>query len=399
MKAKKFFCILSGCIGSVLVAALIFGYFAAGRRIRLTEISDCVFETRVIKKTNQRLYDLFTKYVFCGNASGCSCVVKNLDDGDTVVGRNMDFYISNKPAFIVRTAEKNRYRTTGIAYYNDYIPDSESLRKHGLPRIFHVMLPLFCQDVMNDRGLYIEVNMRYSEVDEDGNLKFISTHTNPSSRERTCIAGLNTRIAQNCATVDEAVEYIKSLDLYSPSSPEMNWNFCYILADANGKYGLVEVADNKVYYQEGQNAQTNFYVARELYSRQQMKCGVGRYEKLMQGLPQVKSEGDMFKLMDSVSYSQSYNYEKCTFDARTEFIGEKPGWTYDYLMDEKNQAEVIAYMKSESERFSGYTREELKDDGSFWESSYTTVANCSRKTMRVRFFEDNGNVIELNAAR
>ncbi len=398
MKTKKTLTVLSISAGSI-IAALLFFYFAAGRTIRLAEISDCVFETGVLKKTNQKLYDMFTKYVFCGNASGCSCAVKTLDGGDTIVGRNMDFYISNKPAFIVRTAEKNKYRTTGIAYFNEFIPDSKVVRKHGLPRIFLIMLPLFCQDVMNEKGLYVEVNMRYSEPDENGNLKFLNTHTNPASRQRSCTSGLNTRIAQNCATVEEAVEYIRGLDLYSPSSPDMSWNFCYILADANGKYGLVEVADNKVYYQEGQPAQTNFYVAKELYPRQQMKCGVGRYEKLMQELPLVKSEGDMFSLMDSVTYAQSYNYEECRFDARTEFIGEKPGWTYDYLMDEKNQAEVTAYMKSESERFKAYTRQGLMDDGSFWESSFTTVANCTRKTMRVRFFEDNGNVVALDASR
>ena len=42
------------------------------------------------------------------------------------------------------------------------------------------------------------------------------------------------------------------------------------------------------------------------------------------------------------------------------------------------------------------SRQELKDDGTYWESSFTTIANCSKKTMRVRFYEDDSNVVELD---
>ena len=70
-----------------------------------------------------------------------------------------------EPAFVVRTKEKGKYETVGIAYYDQFIPDASVVEKKGVPRVIYSMLPMFCQDVMNDQGLYVEVNMRYSEYD------------------------------------------------------------------------------------------------------------------------------------------------------------------------------------------------------------------------------------------
>lgn len=390
-KSNKILAVLVGAL-FILVLTVYFALFAG---VKVNKVSEAVYETEIFTSTNQKFYDWFLKYVFSGNPGGCSAVAKTLDNGDTIVGRNMDFYVSHKPAFVVRTKEKNKYETIGIAYYDRFIPDADAVEKKGVPRVIYSMLPLFCQDVMNDQGLYVEVNMRYSEYDPMGELMFTDTHTNPKSEVRTCIAGINTQLCQNCATVKEAVEYVKKLDIYSPQSDEMQWNFCYILADATGDYGLLEVANNKVYFLDKQQIQTNFYVNDELYENQRMKCGVGRYDLLEAGIDDVNSEEDMFELMDSVSYAQSYNHEICKFDARSEYIGEQPGWDYYYVIDEDNQDEVKKYLDEVAETYNSMSRDELKDDGTYWESSYTTIANCSNKTMRVRFYEDDSNVINI----
>ena len=126
-----------------------------------------------------------------------------------------------------------------------------------------------------------------------------------------------------------------------------------------------------------------------------MKCGVGRYDLLEIGIDEVNSEDDMFNLIDSVSYAQSYDYKTCNFDARSEYIGENPGWDYYYVIDEDNQDEVNKYLDEVAEKYNSMSRQELKDDGTYWESSFTTIANCNEKTMRVRFYEDNSNVLNL----
>lgn len=391
---KKSIKVIAITAGVIIVIALMI-YFAVFGGIKVNKVSEDVYETEVFTSTNQKFYDWFLRYVFSGNPGGCSAVAKTLENGDTIVGRNMDFYISNKPAFVVRTKEKNKYETIGIAYFDQFIPDVDAVEKKGIPRVIYSMLPLFCQDVMNDQGLYVEVNMRYSEYSPLGDMMFSDTHTNPRSEVRTCIAGINTQLCQNCATVKEAVEYVKQLDIYSPQSDDMQWNFCYLLADATGDYGLLEVADNKVYFQDKEQIQTNFYVHEELYEKQRMKCGVGRYDYIAERIDDVESEDDMFELMDSVSYAQSYNYETCNYDARSEYIGENPGWDYYYVIDEDNQDEVKKYLDEVAKTYNSMSRQELKDDGTYWESSFTTIANCSDKTMRVRFFEDDSNVLNL----
>lgn len=383
-------------IACVFVVAAFIVYFALFKGVKMNKVSEDVYETEVFTSTNQKFYDWFLKYVFSGNPGGCSAVAKTLENGDTIVGRNMDFYVSNKPAFVVRTKEKGKYETIGIAYFDQYIPDVDVVENKGLPKVIYSMLPLFCQDVMNDQGLYVEVNMRYSEFDPMGEMMFTDTHTNPKSEVRKCIAGINTQLCQNCATVKEVVEYVKKLDIYSPQSDDMQWNFCYLIADATGDYGLLEVADNKVYFTEKQQIQTNFYIEEELYEKQRMKCGVGRYDNLKAGIDDVKSEDDMFRLIDSVSYAQSYDYETCNFDARSEYIGENPGWDYYYVTDEENQDEVRKYLDEVAKTYKSMSRQEIKDDGTYWESSFTTIANCNEKTMRVRFFEDDSNVINLS---
>ena len=169
--------------------------------------------------------------------------------------------------------------------------------------------------------------------------------------------------------------------------------FCEL---STGDFGLLEVANNKVYFQDKEQIQTNFYVHDELYKKQRMKCGVGRYDYIKERIDDVESEEDMFELMDSVSYAQSYNHDTCNFDARSEYIGENPGWDYYYVIDEDNQDEVKEYLDEVAEIYNSMSRQELKDDGTYWESSFTTIANCSDKTMRVRFYEDDSNVVELS---
>ena len=250
-------------IVAVIVVLILALYFALFGGVKVSKVSEGVYETEVFTSTYQKFNDWFLKYIFSGNPGGCSAVAKTLENGDTIVGRNMDFYVSNKPAFVVRTKEKDKYETIGVAYYDQFVPDVDVVEKKGVPRVVYCMLPTYCQDVMNDQGLYVEVNMRYSEYDPMGEIMFADTHTNPKSEVRKCIAGINTQICQNCATVKEAVEYVEKLDIYSPQTDEMQWNFCYLLADATGDYGLLEVADNKVSFLDKQQIQTNFYVTEE----------------------------------------------------------------------------------------------------------------------------------------
>ena len=138
--------------------------------------------------------------------------------------------------------------------------------------------------------------MRYAEYYPTGQSKFECSGTNPASKERIYAGIIAHCVAENCKNVKEAIEYLKPLDIYTSKGGDFPWNFGYVLADASGNYGVLEIAENNVSFLEKEPAQTNFYLTPEFARKQGLKCGVGRYANLTKGLAGVKTEDDMFQL-------------------------------------------------------------------------------------------------------
>ena len=110
-----------------------------------------------------------------------------------------------------------------------------SLLKHKLPFI--------CDDIVNDAGLHVEVNMRHGEFWPNGEDKFSCSGTNPESENRVYMFTVSRYIAENCATVEEAKEYVSSLDVYSQNG---YWNYCFLVSDNEGNSSLLEFSSNQV---------------------------------------------------------------------------------------------------------------------------------------------------------
>ncbi len=363
--------------------------------MKFKKLADYVFETDVYTELNydlaeNRLSDQFDKWQeFEG---GCSCAIKTLDNGQTIAGRNMDLTISNKPAYVVRTACPGKNATVALSYFYMEGPDYEEVLENGVPDGFAEMLPFLCEDVMNDQGLYVETNMRSGEELEDGRSEYGCTGTNPG-KHRVCSTVLPIYIAENCANVSEALEYVDTLDIYTPSE-KLPWNFTFIMGDESGHYGLLEIAQNKVSWLEGQQMQTNFYITPEFAETEDLKCGVGRYAVLEAGIDDVQSEEEMFDLVDQVTYFQIYRPNP-RFDVRSEEVGIRPHWDTAYLLDDKNADEIYTKIQQDIEKIGKLSRKELQDACKYWESIFTVVANCNNRTLRVRFFEDNNRVMLL----
>ena len=328
---------------------------------------------------------------------GCTAVAKVNDKGDTIVGRNMDLTICNKAAYYFRTKCEGCYETIGTCYtFRDVSPDYEDVKKNGLQPDFRKILPFLSDDVLNSEGLYVEINMREGEVWPTGETKFGCSGTNPDAKERAYLFTLPRYVGEHCATVDEAIDYIKSIDWYSMYGKEMDANtYCFILADATGKYGLVEFAADEIYWLEGQQAQANFFVNEEINKIQELKAGVGRYDKVMSGINSVQTEDEMFELMDSVSYYQTYFPDECQFDNRSEFIGLLPYWTTDIMTDPvyKDSIEEVVYQVGDY--LKTRSRQQLRDENYYWESIFTEVVNCNNRTIKIRFYENDDMVMTL----
>ena len=326
---------------------------------------------------------------------GCTAVATVTEEGETLVGRNMDLNISHKPAFIIRTNVKDCYETLGLAYlFNDFMPDYDTVLAEGLTPEQYKLLPFLCTDVMNTEGLYVETNMRNGEAWPTGDGKFICSGTNPDSEIRVFVAALPRFIAERCATVEEALSYVETLDIYTQTEPT-SWNFCFMMADATGRYGLLEIACNRVVWHEGQRAQANFYIDEEFASIEELCAGLGRYDVVTAGVDEVKNADDMFQLIDRASYFQMYTPETCKYDYRSEFVGTNPWWTTDFVLDEANKDQIDAEITRISREISAMTREERADRNVYWESTFTEVANCTERTLFVRFFENDEYTLTL----
>ena len=405
---------------------------------KLHKLADYVYEVDTYTKLD---YDYADKFWADNNdnwGGGCSAVTKLIYDEDgnphRIIGRNMDLNISNKCAYIVRTNVEGSHKTVGLAYtFRDYSPDYADVQKDGISEHFYKILPFMCDDVLNDTGLHIEVNMRHAEVYPNGSDMFSLQHADPynyKGKRRIHMFELPRYIGENCTTVAEAKEYVKTLDIYSKYE---YWNYCFIISDATGASSLVEfneiglceafgltnvtrvnwiddtpedLAKLGEYLSWGPVgdptpieinglAQTNFYLNKYAWTLQDTKSGEGRFISLQNGIKDVKTKQDMFNLMDKVSYHWFYqSYDLCMkehFDPRTENVGEGPGLTYGILFDPDLQDYIKAYFNFYALNvYIQYpTREAKRNANQFWETTFCEVVDCMTKTISVRIFEED----------
>ena len=433
MKFKKF-CLVLIC---VLIAVTPMGCGSKENYTKVTEIEE---NSRIFEVNYDRVdYDSGDKFWAENNdnwGGGCTAVTKELSDGHRVVGRNMDLNIAAKPAYIVRTnASEGRYKTVGLAYtFRDYAPLYDEVKEKGISDEFKSILPFLCDDVMNDRGLHIEVNMRHAECDFAGNDQFSLKGTNPDGERRVHMFELPRYIAEHCQTVAEAKEYVKTLDIYSKDG---YWNYCFIISDSTdtgethaallefsaiGYLGDVYntyVPDNEKvlavnwideedisaidWVGVGQTnkekyckihavAQANFYLNWWAYQREDMKSGEGRFMTLQSLIDEVDSTSQMYDLMRRVSYSWFYtDYDNCKkyhFDPRSENLGEFQGGTYDFIFNEDYEDVIAELFDASSAEIRSMTREQKEEKGGIWESTFTEVVDVTEQTIEVRFFEN-----------
>lgn len=378
---------------------------------------------------------------------GCSAVTKKInEDGKDhrIVGRNMDLNLSEKAAYVVRTkANELGIKTLGLAYtFRDYAMNYQEVKEKGITDEFKTILPFMCDDVMNDQGLHIEVNMRHAEVDFSGFDQFSLEGTNPG-KHRVHMFELPRYIAEKCKTVEEAKNLVNNeLDIYSKKG---YWDYCFMISDSNtegtvqhstllefseigvlGKFynrlepefkrpGIDTVkavnwideedidgidwlrtgeTGKEEHYGMNALAQTNFYINWWAYERQDIKSGEGRFITMQKLIPSVNSKADMYDLMRRISYSYFYNkydtVDQYHFDPRSESVGEAQGMTYDFIFSE-DYKDIIKYLLDAMIAPLGeMTRQERIDDGTFWESTFTEVVDVTERNIEVRFFENEG---------
>ena len=365
----------------------------AETNISVKPVYDYVCELPLYKELDYEGQAYLYEHEFKNLQGGCSATVKSID-GETIVARNLDFNISNKSAYIIKTEVPGFYKTVGVSYVPWFGPDWKEAVEEGVSEEFAKIIPFFSCDILNEKGFYIQADMR-TEEHHDGVPRYKNNGLNPGGERVSSIAFLR-YAAERCATVDDVLELLKEIDFYSLAAPGIAWGFAYIVADATGNYGVLEIAGDKVYFNKYQPVHTNMYVTPELAKDQLYRTGLGRYYTLMANHFKAKDEQAMQDLIDLVRYSRQYeDPETCPFDWRHEYYDEKDGVVYEKVIDPANQAQLIASQQAECARQKKMTRQEKQDLNSIWETTLSVRTNVMKRTMRIRFYEDENRVVTL----
>ena len=233
-------------------------------------------------------------------AFGCSALGTRTNDGDVIIGRNLDLTVSQYPCYITRL-KFGKYETLNFSYdQTGASPKYQDRLKQGYiePAYFNA-LPLLAADSMNSEGLYIEYNMRDYESD------LVCFGTNPGAAIRACTLSLPFIVTSNCATIDEALTFIREqMDVYTlrDKSFANGWNLAYMMGDATGNYGLMEIANDEVRFLPQQHGQGNYYIYPAFNAISRGQSGYGRLQFGLERMNEIQSDEDMAGMMENIMW-------------------------------------------------------------------------------------------------
>ncbi len=244
---------------------------------------------------------------------GCTCVMTTNSKGEVIAGRNMDIEVSQYPAYLFRVSF-GKYDTLGVSYLpGQYKPYEELKKDDKIDEAWFNSLIYQATDCLNEQGLYIQSNLR--EANERLTNNGLHTGHGETTREdgtpwselRMCALAIPLLVAQNCATVDEAIAYLKnSYDWYTIFMPNNSHysliNFGYMIGDATGKYGLIEVAQDEVRFLPYHYGQANYYMTPKWDALDPRGVGVGRLEMAGQLLGGLETLEDAMNMMQNIMW-------------------------------------------------------------------------------------------------
>lgn len=203
----------------------------------------------------------------------CSTFYAETPEQGYIFGRNLDNQTTDLA--VIKTSPKGAYSSVSVVnlsflgYTEDFTPNALLNRLNTLATAY------FPLDGINEKGLAVGVLQLQAPATAQDNGK-------PDVGTTLAIRAM----LDKCATVDEAVEWLKGVDMYAAAKG------CYHfqIADATGKSVVVSYVDNEMIITEKENgfiAATNFYLHDVPFEYDAQ--GLDRYEILEKTLTEKKS--------------------------------------------------------------------------------------------------------------
>ncbi len=249
-------------------------------------------------------------------------------------GRNLDFFMTECAEFVVRVpAKEGRHASVGVAKL-DMSTDADI--EKGYPEEKLYLLPWATYDGINDAGLFCNMNVvAYADGGDNPG-------TNPGKPD-VMNTMLIRALLDNCASVDEAIEYINNHNIIGHNLGGFNLHF--MIGDPE-KNVVLEFINNQAVIKE-QYIMTNFFI--NLDKLTPGADGIERYNILKEHYAEGgESMEGMWNLLKRVKYSQAYDPDAKPYWKSENFAGGKYNMDTPvdtFLADPKIKAEMEAFKK------------------------------------------------------
>jgi len=246
---------------------------------------------------------------------GCTAMVKKNSKGEVIIGRNMDLDISQSPAYVFKTTY-GKYKNFCVSYSPGFYLTYEEIKKlDDIDPIMKDMIVYSACDCMNEKGLYIEVNLR--EMNDMLTCYGLHSANGETKRDdgtlwselRACTTSVCQHVSQNCATVKEALEFLKnSYDWYTIAPPAgvsmavSHNNLCFCIGDATGEYGIIEFAQDEINFLPYQYGQANYYITPKWNALDAWGAGVGRLAMVSKVISPVETLEEAMDAMKPIMW-------------------------------------------------------------------------------------------------
>ncbi|HJJ31013.1 MAG TPA: linear amide C-N hydrolase [Methanocorpusculum sp.] len=376
------------------------------------------------------------------NEDACSCLIVSQKINNstlTVLGRTLDYDVTDKPAWVFYVNAGDRLRSFNMGYLGgdlsisgiDILPSMEEIAEtQTIPAFTAGLLSYIVTDAVNEKGLVIETHFRKDSSDE-----LTCYGTNPASQTLICSALLPRYLIDRCADIDDVLDVLNLINVYTPHSSLANLHVAFGLMDATGRYGVLEFVSDTVVWHEGQPGHTNFWLDGNAQNITQSCTGLGRWNTLEAAYSSVAAEKDPEKAMvrmqdalksvytsqfftktapDETTYDVVYdcnrdipyiaalaselNYTlgvpvneselkavKRIFAAENFYPGKE--WDSAYLRNPANRENIIACYNFVTHFFEGVPEDILIDKKLLRTSVFSYVTANTQPVLHVRFFE------------
>ena len=237
-------------------------------------------------------------------AFGCAAFAANTPEGDHLFGRNFDYMETD--SVLVHSHPKGAYESIGVADLavlgvgKAFSVDPDS----ALGKLYMAIAPYVIVDGMNEKG----VGAGILELDID------ETHQDNGNPDLLIFCAIR-GILDNCASVDEALAFLRSYDIQT----DLNATYHLFITDESGKYVVVEWLENEMVVTERACATNSVVAPGKHFDEGDPDDRLPTIDQCL-GSGRVASEADAMKILAKVKnvrfteWSCVYNLEKFKVD-------------------------------------------------------------------------------------